>query len=410
MAGNLRSISLLTGASAIQVGALALLSFALAKILPVEDFAITRLVTAYCLILTMLGHICLHDAVSAFAAAESDVERQRNYIATGAVLVFGVSVVVAFIAIAVVQFGDFWHGNLARALATVALFLPALTLAILFGAVLRAVGDLGNLNRYVLAAGLVPLAFIAPASALWGIDGWIAARVVASVAILAIAIFLTRTLVQIAVPRLEQARQLFSFARVQLGSGVLSMVMQSADVLFLERFGNDLKQVGIYALAALFTKSVMVLPESVGRVYFRKIAAPADGHGRNGPVVALLMVTTGACVALALFVAVVAPWIIRGVFGDEYQASIEVLYVLSLGIVPSGIWVALSTINVARKRPGDALRISATGVVTGLLALAALVPAQGPVGAAWAMNAANSAGAAMGLVLLFARRDRDVGV
>lgn len=406
MKREFRSISLLTGASTIQVAALALLSFALAKVLPIEDFAITRLVTAYFLILTMLGHFCLHDAVSAFAAAEPNVEQRKSYISTGAALVSAVSLVIALIAAVVFQRSAYWQGDLARALTTIALFLPAMTLAILFGAILRAVGDLNDLNRYVIAVGLIPFLIIMPASALWGIDGWIASRVVTLVAVLAVAAYLVRALIQIANPRLQHARQLLSFARVQFGSGVLSMAMQSADVLLLDRLGSGLKVVGIYALAALFTKSVMILPESIGRIYFRKISAPQDDTGQGKSVTRLLVTTVAASVLLAIFVAALVPTLIRTVFGADYDASVEVLYVLCLGILPSGIWIALSTINIARKRPLHALYISAVGVITCIMALVVLVPDLGAVGAAWAMNAANTAGATVGLTLLLASRHK----
>lgn len=410
MTREIKSISLLTSASIVQVGALALLSVVLAKLLSVEDFGITRLVTAYFMILTMLGHFCLNDAVSAYAAGETNPELQKSYVSMGAILVVALSAVIAVGSVAMFQISDYWQGNLKRALVIVAIFLPAMTLTILFSSVLRAIGNFRGLNLFLIASGLVPLLVIAPLSAIWGIDGWIFSRVATLALLLFVVMYFVRTLLRFQMPRPQQVRPLLSFARVQFGSGLLSMVMQSADVLYLERFGNGLKQVGIYALAALFTKSVMILPEAIGRIYFRKIAANNSDRDSGKSIVDLLTATVLTSVVLAVLIATLVPPLIQLIYGEEYLASVEVLRTLSVGMVPSGVWIALSTINIAAKRPRHALYISTVGAVVCLIALPLLVPRFGAVGAAWAMNLSSGAGALVGLSLLFTAGLRTKGM
>jgi Na+-driven multidrug efflux pump len=74
---------------------------------------------------------------------------------------------------------------------------------------------------------------------------------------------------------------------------------------------------------------------------------------------------------------------------------------MCIGVVFSGLWAALSVVNIALKKPMDAVIISITGIVVCIISLIVLIPSYGAAGAAWGMNGAYMAGTFSGLFLLF---------
>jgi len=183
---------------------------------------------------------------------------------------------------------------------------------------------------------------------------------------------------------------------------VLSMALQSADVIALERIGTSLREVAVYGLAALFARPLGMIPAALGRVLFREIAT-GDAQTPAGAA-RLLRWTVVTCGAIAVALAVVVPVIVRAAYADSYDAAVPVTEVLLVGVVFSGLWAALSTINVAMQRPDRAVAISATGAGVAVCALLTLIPRFGALGAAWAMNLAYAGGVAVGLWQLYGPR------
>lgn len=405
VSSKLRAISGIVSASAIQIVLLALLSLLLARVLSVEDFGITRVVTAYMVFLAMFGHMCMHDAVSTFVARVETVEEKAAYVIAGSKLVLISSVMTVLIFEVLLLNGPWWTGRLRGVLAVVVLFLPLVALTLVYTSVLQSIGSYKKLSVAVLLGGVIPLICMLPPSAGWGLTGWILGRGVAYVLLLACGVMLIRELFGSRGPS-ETYSKLIGFSRVQLVSGILSMGMQSADVLILERLGASLSDIAIYGLAALFARSVLFVPGAMGRVYFQEIAEGSSRGDYTKPACQLLGNVVGICVILAVLMATCVPAIIRLFYGEEYSSSIPILEVMCAGIVFSGLWSALSTINIAINRPSFAVAISFSGVCTSVVLLALVIPLYGPIGAAWAMNAAYIVGSCVGLWLIYGEHQR----
>jgi O-antigen/teichoic acid export membrane protein len=178
------------------------------------------------------------------------------------------------------------------------------------------------------------------------------------------------------------------------------MVMQSADVIAIERLTGDMSQVAVYGLAALFGKSVLFLPGSVGRVFFREIAEADTRADLLKGIRALMLVTGSISVIIAAGVYIIFPLFIKILYGEKYIGSIPVLRIMCFGIVFNGLCGALSVINIAIKKPKASALISLTGVIICVPAMLLLVPAMGAAGAAWGMNGAYILCSAVGLWLL----------
>ena len=402
---RVQAIAGIVGASGLQILLLAILSLLLARVLTIEDFGITRIVTAYMVVLTMFGHVCMHDAVSSFVARAATMEEKSEYVTAGSKLVvISSSIVVAAFQIIVFS-GPWWTGRLQSALAAVALLLPVLSLTLVYTAVLQSIGSHKRLGVAVLLGGVIPLVCILPFSSVWSLTGWIVGRGLSYLLLLFVGVFLVREFLRVVRVSSAVYARLRAFARVQIVSGILSMCMQSADILILERFGASLSEVAMYGLAALFARSILFVPGALGRVYFRELAEGAMGRAYEKPAIRLLSVVSAVSIILSVLIAVCVPLLVERFYGVEYLGSVPILRVMCVGIAFNGLWSALSTINTAINKPSFAVAMSVGGVCTSIAFLVMLIPTYGSIGAAWAMNAAYAAGTAIGLWLLYSKEE-----
>lgn len=405
MVGMASRVAAVGGASVVQLASLTISSLLLAKILPVDGFAITRIVTAYMVMLTILGHFCLHDAVASYVAGARTKEEQSEYIVTGTILTLAVSCLVTIIAETIVYGGGVWTGELRYALGVTVLFLPAASLSIVYSSVFQAVGSYPKLVVSTVLVGVVPALLTTVTATLWGLFGWVVGRGVSWILVLFVQLWLVKYLLGELTIRKSVVMELVRFARVQIVSGSLSMILQSLDIILLERISRNLTIVAAYGLASQFARALLFLPGVLGRVYFRQIANAS--HDRNELLIHLrrfVINTTLLCGGGAIGLGVLAPPVIQLVYEQAYAECLSVLRIMCIGAVISGLWSALSVVNIAIKKPSYSVATSATGVVLGALCVSAFVPVFGASGAAWAMNLAYLGGVTVGAVLLLRPR------
>jgi O-antigen/teichoic acid export membrane protein len=405
MRDSIKAIARLSTFSVTQAALLSVLGIILAKVLTAEEFGVTRVVTNYVLILVMLGHFCIHDAAASHVARESTDEGRSFYIYSAGALVLAISLLVVAIAELALAFSLNMDPMVRRALSGSVIWIPAVALSLVCSSVMQAVGSLRQLGIYLLLGGLVPLAIV-PLGAIWGgIDGWVWGRGAAAIVLLVVSVRITRQWAPI-LPAIivmkRNALTLFCFARVQILSGALSMAIQAADLIALERLGGGMKDLATYGIAALFAKSTVVFPNSIGRVYFVKIAR--EGPDMWQAILRLILAVTGVCIGLAAFCDVIVPVLLQKLYGEKYAGAHEILRVMLLGVLFSGLLSAISTINVALKSPMSAFLISVLSSVGCVAALVLLIPLYGAIGAAWAMNLTYMIGVLTGGVLLARRR------
>lgn len=399
-----RFIGLLSG-SATQFLSLAILGLLLAKILTVEEFGITRTVTSYMVVLTMLGHMTMHDAVATYVASTEDCEGKSQYVTHGMVMVVLVSALLAAAFHLLVATSGWWTGLTRTALMTIVIILPLECLSILTMSLLNASGNIRSMAVFSVVCGTVPLGIIAPCAATWGVNGWIVARIVSSCTVLGIGVLLVREYLRIPQIDMRKVLDLIRFARVQFVSGALSTAMLSGDVILLERLSHDSRAIGHYGLAVLFSRPLALVPSTLGRLYFKDIASSVRNARQQWEMIhRLLKFTLGISGLLAVSVFVFGGSLVRILYGEEYVDSVQVLQILSIGIIFSSLWSALSTTNIALKRPSYSVVTSLAGLVMAAAMFIMLVPSAGAVGAAWSMNAAYLFGCVVGGALLWRKR------
>ena len=393
-------IGLLSG-SATQFLSLAILGLLLAEVLTVEEFGVTRTVTSYMVVLTMLGHMTLHDAVATYVASTEDRDGKSQYVTHSMVLVVVVSVLLASVFHLLVANSGWWAGLSRTALMTVVIILPLECLSILTMSLLNASGNIRSMAVFSVVCGMVPLGIIAPCAATWGVNGWIVARIISSCTVFGIGVLLVREYLRM--PRIDIGKvlDLIRFARVQFVSGALSTMMLSGDVIVLERLSHDSKAIGHYGLAVLFSRPLALVASTLGRLYFKDIASSVRNPRQQWDMIhQLIKLTLGVSGILAASVFVFGGAVVRMLYGEQYTDSVKVLEVLSLGLVFSSLWSALSIANIALKIPFGSVITSCTGLVVAGVMFMLFVPAAGAIGAAWSMNAAYMAGCGAGMIFL----------
>jgi O-antigen/teichoic acid export membrane protein len=113
------------------------------------------------------------------------------------------------------------------------------------------------------------------------------------------------------------------------------------------------------------------------------------------------MLTLGTSSLFASLIFFFGESILRILYGTQYQAGARVLEILSVSIVFSGLWSAMSTTNIALKEPSFSVMTSIIGLIVGTSMFALFVPTAGAAGAAWSINTAYSTGCVIGLALLW---------
>jgi O-antigen/teichoic acid export membrane protein len=395
-------LAVIGGASAFQMGCQMLLSLVLAKIMMPEDFGITRTVAAYFLVAVMFGHVCLHDGIATYVAGASSPEEKKRWTANGILLVLLASASCVVLAEIVIGSGWIWTGKLRVVMAIVFLFLPAVALSVVYTSLLQALGAHRKIVFSLVLGGLIPLLIMLPGVWFGGLRGWVFTRCLSYAAVAVLAFWLVRHLGGWERPDIPVMKKLLEFVKFQFSSGLISMCLQSADVIALDRLVGRMDLIGYYSLGIMFSSASIFILHTIDRVYFKELSeAFAAGHDFWTRVGKLMGVAAVFCLGIFVAMNLIGPWFIRLIFGDVYEASIPVLRISSVGIFFSGFWAVISMINVIIKMPRYSLAISIAGLGTAVVLLAAVTPVYGIQGTAWCMNAAYAVGVIMGFALLW---------
>jgi O-antigen/teichoic acid export membrane protein len=156
------------------------------------------------------------------------------------------------------------------------------------------------------------------------------------------------------------------------------LVMRLDQVLLTPLAGP--KELGYYAVAVSVAEVPLLALLAVRDVIF---SASTD---RNDPTIvaratrATIMLAVPLCLAgIAL-----APLVLPPVFGAGFGPSVRMAQVLFIGTVPNGVAMVLSAGLLASGRPGLASRAQLAAAAVTVVALFALVPPLGAIGAAYA--------------------------
>ena len=248
--------------------------------------------------------------------------------------------------------------------------------------------------------GLAVLVVWLDGGVLAAVGAWALANAVTA----ALALAATRDLwLPLAVPRLgdRTARLLARLALAMGGVQVVNLVSYRIELFVLDRY-EGLDDVGVYSIAMQAAEAMWLIAAALANA----VTAPAVHETERG---AARLVAQAAwrglylTAAVALAVALVAPFAIPLVLGEEFEGAGTALLLLLPGVVAyAPVTVLVVYVAVRRGRPRLSLAVSVVAMALTLAPALFLIPAYGRSGAALASTIGYVAGAILAWIF-FAR-------
>lgn len=165
---------------------------------------------------------------------------------------------------------------------------------------------------------------------------------------------------------------------------VVPIVLFRMDVVFLGLMTSDY-QVGVYSAAMRLVTVCLIVPDGVMTATFALLARFTDQKSSGDfkhLVERTVQVVTGLLLPLAIGGALMAPVILRVLYGPNFDAAIPVMRTLVWALIPFGVNRALGDALVARGEQRAVAGVVLTNVAVGALLYLVLIPEAGPLGAA----------------------------
>jgi len=194
------------------------------------------------------------------------------------------------------------------------------------------------------------------------------------------------------------ARRCLSYGWKVFASNLLQFLNYRADIFLVNLFINP-ASAGVYVIAVQIAERLLLLSHATTTVLFPRLSELHDdelARQQLAPLVARWVNYSGLLVAV--FLAVVAPPLVRLVFGSDYAGAALALLWLLPGIVILNCARVLAHDVAARGRPD--LNVWANGItfVVNLIGNILLIPRYGIVGAALSTTMAYCTGMVVTLV------------
>lgn len=380
---------------------LALLTAIVARALTVEDFGIFR---TSVVVIGAVGSLGGSFASSVGYFVTNRKRTPAEVAANGTLLSLAIGLLGLAVSLAIWLFYDGEHRTLIL-LVGISLFPIVARSAI--GGVFLGVNGLWRYSFAIQGHGYVAVALVlvwvvaldrrGPGDAL---GAWIAAQYI-TLALLALAAYSWWGWLATHRPNFSLMRDLMAFGSVTGLAGVISFLNYRVDQLLVAGL-DGAEGAGIYAAAVTIAEGLWLFSTAISIAAYasigsldRKASAALTARGVRHT---LLVVS-----ALALPIAILAPILLRIVFGSSYTEADMSLRVLCLGTLAFAPQSILSTyFTVQLGRPLIALSLSAGSLVVSIVLSLLLVPQMGYIGAAWA-TAISYALAASGAVFFFLR-------
>lgn len=185
---------------------------------------------------------------------------------------------------------------------------------------------------------------------------------------------------------LKVARALLRFGIVGYLSFMTNFLNFRLDTFLVNIFANP-AQVGFYAVAVGLAETIWYVSSSASTVLAPRVASAeaATSDITTGRVSRVVFATS---VLGALALAVVAPILIRVLFGNAFSPSVIAVWLLLPGIVTLSVARVLSSYLLGRNRLKVDFFASAAGLVMTLVLDLTLIPRYGFLGAAFASSVA----------------------
>lgn len=152
------------------------------------------------------------------------------------------------------------------------------------------------------------------------------------------------------------------------------------DMLLVEHY-RDLSEVGLYSQGVGIIELVLRVPTALGAVIFSHSAASGDAEKFRLRMRGIVTRAVPLLIAASIGLCVISPWLIPGLFGEQFTASVPVVWALAPGMVSIGVFQLIVSDFNGRGRPEVGLYAGAASLVVNLVLNVWWIPIYGMIGA-----------------------------
>jgi O-antigen/teichoic acid export membrane protein len=165
-------------------------------------------------------------------------------------------------------------------------------------------------------------------------------------------------------------------------------------MLLVEAY-RDTADVGIYAQGVSIIELVLRVPTALGAVIFSHSAAAEDAERFRQRMRSIVIRAVPLLVLAAVGVCAVAPWVIPTLFGEEFRASVPVVWALAPGMVSIGVFQLIVSDFNGQGRPEVGLYAASASLVVNVVLNVWWIPVYGVIGAGVASTVSYTVAAAI---------------
>ncbi len=185
----------------------------------------------------------------------------------------------------------------------------------------------------------------------------------------------------------------FTFFIIQLNYRV--------DILLLEKL-STIHEVGIYSLGVHIAEQLWQVPFAISIVLFSRTANLKDQNLITQSTISLARLSFVLIFLLSIVALVVAPYIIPLIFGIDFAASADILFLMLPGVIILVIFRVLSGQLAGMGKPHYAIYVFAPALIINIALNFLWIPEYGGKGAAWASNISYTIGT-IGYWIIYSR-------
>lgn len=166
--------------------------------------------------------------------------------------------------------------------------------------------------------------------------------------------------------------------------GLVAMLLYRVDVLLVSAFGNE-GMAGVYSVSLAVTEIIWVLPTAVAQALLPRSASGGSPHD----TARVCRISFAATLAVAVAVAALSPLLIPMIFGADFAAAADIVWLLGIGALAIGVWKIVGHDLLARGVARPRLVSGLAGLLVMTCVSAIAVPHWGLAGAAFASTAGS---------------------
>lgn len=176
---------------------------------------------------------------------------------------------------------------------------------------------------------------------------------------------------------------LFAFAGIAYIGSVAQYLNYRIDLWFVDYFTN-VKELGLYSLAANLSQMLWILPQSIAFVLMPNVASGSKGILPKTLSVGRIVIFL--CFIVAMLAIIVVPFAIPVLYGKSFSASSDIFLILLCGIIPYCLSVIYGSYFAGIKKLEYNMYSAIIGLIATLILDIYLIPKYGAIGAAIASS------------------------